>query len=289
MIVVKLIGGLGNQLFQYAFSKKVENQGFNIYHDVSDFKYYKKHGGLEIDKFFDLELKLAPLSISKKWQGKGYTIGALKRKFLNRLPKEYLSQKDLERIQIIPDNCYLDGYWQSSRFVDMSVVHGIRFKHFELHSEAKEMLQTIKSTRSVSLHIRRGDYLLGENANIYEKCTLQYYTHAVDYIQSQVGDCKLFIFSDDHDWVLNQLQPKLAQKSYLVNCCKGYSAAFDMYLMSHCKHNIIANSSFSWWAASVNENQNKIIVRPKRWYVEKSYNDSDLISLPSDWISIENE
>ena len=129
---------------------------------------------------------------------------------------------------------------------------------------------------SVSIHVRRGDYLKHKNLQTHGLCSLDYYKKAIDYLLDQKSNLNFFVFSDDLEWCKNNFD--FVQNIFY---CEG-SPIEDFILMSSCKYNIIANSSFSWWSAFLNQNQNKIIIYPNNWFV----NNDLKIYTPEDWIMI---
>ena len=172
------------------------------------------------------------------------------------------------------DSYYLDGYWQSEKYFK-EIEHIIR-EDFKPNDEVVEKLKktSLIETKTVSLHVRRGDYI---NLNEYHPIqTIEYYKNAVELI----GDYDhIFVFSDDIEWCKKNLN--FDNMVFM----EGFTDIEDMYLMSMCKNNIIANSTFSWWGAWLNKNSDKKVIAPKKWFGEKvNLNDSDII--PTDWIKI---
>src|SRR3989344_4984067 len=144
----------------------------------------------------------------------------------------------------------------------------------------KKLASEISGTNSVSVHIRRGDYVTNANTNQFHGlCSLDYYNKAVSFISSKQNEMELFVFSDDIEWCKENLK-----YDFPIHFVETNDAHSDMYLMSLCKHNIIANSSFSWWGAWLNDNFQKIVVAPSQWIADASVNTQDLI--PKGWIKI---
>ena len=149
-----------------------------------------------------------------------------------------------------------------------------------LYSKTIELEKEIKKSESISIHVRRGDYL--SNADIYYICDETYYLNSIKNICKKVNNPTLYIFSDEPNWFGNHV--KTDYKTVYVSHNKGSNSYEDIYLMSLCQHHIIANSSFSWWGAWLNPNPNKIVIAPKRWFKIKSKNTKDLI--PEEWIQL---
>ena len=178
---------------------------------------------------------------------------------------------------------YLDGYWQSEKYFN-NCEKEIR-KEFTIKSslseETKKLINLIKKCNSVSLHIRRGDYVTNKKTyKVHGVIDLNYYKKSISYLNSLQSDLKFFIFSDDVEWVRNNF-------SWLKNCTYvGHNNADNNYqdlnLMSYCKHHIIANSTFSWWGAWLSNNKNKIVITPKNWFNNLKSTETDLI--PKDWV-----
>ena len=142
------------------------------------------------------------------------------------------------------------------------------------------MLAQIDKVNAVSLHVRRGDYLLAKNMSVLGVCGLDYYKKAIEYVAKNVKNPYFFLFSDDIPWVEENL--KINYPYEIVDINNGKNSFYDLWLMKNCKHNIIANSSFSWWGAWLNENPNKIVVAPKKWM-----NTIKKVEVcPKDWIRI---
>ncbi len=147
----------------------------------------------------------------------------------------------------------------------------------------KDIGEMIQSFKSVSLHIRRGDYVSNKVTNqVHGVCDLNYYSHAISYIAERISNTHLFVFSDDPEWAKGNLKTEIP--TFFVDNNRADKDYEDLKLMRQCKHNIIANSSFSWWGAWLNQNAGKIVIAPKKWFNDKSINTKDLI--PEKWIRL---
>ena len=271
MIITKLIGGLGNQMFQYAAGRRaayVNKTELKL--DTSWFK--NPDGAIKRDyllNVFNIEEVFATKEEINKFNVRNQGLLTL---FYKKILK-------------INNNTYLEGYWQSEKY--FKDIKDIIRKEFILKNKAdvanQKMIRQIKNCDSVSIHIRRGDYVFDEKTNKYHGfCDLDYYLKAVVLIAKKVKNPQFFVFSDDPIWVKQNLHLKFP---YLyVDHNTGKKDYEDMRLMSECKHNIIANSSFSWWGAWLNKNKDKIVIAPKKWFRESSINTKDLI--PKSWIKI---
>lgn len=287
--VVKFEGGLGNQMFQYALGRSLSlMQKTTVSFDFSWFntqtkrKYELAHLNVVVKPAGDLELK--------KWreqQKKPSFQSALTNLFKNE-DKAYVREKSFSfdpGILKISPPAYFDGFWQSEKyFRDFGEVIRDDLKLKEsLVGRNLQIANKIISTNSISLHIRRGDYINDKRTNAYHGVSgLDYYQSAVSYLKNQVSQPSYFVFSDDIEWAKSNL--KLGDNVSFIDWNQGDTDYIDMKLMSLCRHNIIANSSFSWWGAWLNDNSKKIVISPKSWFTDPSIDTSDLI--PSDWVRL---
>lgn len=279
MVIVQIIGGLGNQMFQYAFYKSLQDKGIKVYADLSDFEQYTLHNGYELERIFSLKVKKPSkflLNLFRPNQSK-WIFRKLKR-FLN-LKKTYRVEENefcFDASFLNNTNHYYSGYWQNEGYF-LNIADKIRydFKFPEIAGiENQTVLQQIINTESVAIHVRRGDYL--KNSLLGGICDLDYYEQAILSVNSKIKDAQFFVFSDDMAWCRQNLNLKNAT---YIDWNKGSNSYLDMQLMSNCNHNIIANSSFSWWGAWLNNNKAKIVVAPKKWI-----NDSISTLALKEWI-----
>ncbi|MDI1256467.1 MAG: alpha-1,2-fucosyltransferase [Flavobacterium sp.] len=273
MIIVRLIGGLGNQMFQYAAAKALaieKKQRLRI--DVEGFETYNLHSY----GFGHFNIK------AKKFKRHAKTFKRIYNFFCKTT---YYTETDFgfnpKLFDLKGCNIYLDGYFQSALYFEKHA-NAIR-KDFEIISPLKPITRTtldhIKSTESVSIHIRRGDYLQNALHNTDKEL---FYKNAMQIIENELGNPVYFVFSDDMPWVKRNF---ITNKTTIFVDFNDVSSNFeDLKLMSSCKHNIIANSSFSWWGAWLNNNPKKIVVAPKKWFNDDTVNTKDII--PESWISI---
>lgn len=274
MKIVKYIGGLGNQMFIYAFSVALrETFRQEILVDTHYYKSRNFHNGLEIERIFGIHLTEAKLSdkLKMSWYFPNYWIDY---HLLGKLPARKNTVRELPgqkvNLELLGDSSdkFYDGYWQSYQYFDSC--RDVILKEFtfpkismedKLNFELNERLKNEEN--SVGIHIRRGDYL--KNWKYRGLCDIDYYQKAIAYILEYIKSPKFFLFSDDIDWVKENISPLL--KGYVVtfvNWNHSINSYKDMQLMAMCKNLIIANSSFSWWAAYLNQN-NPIVVAPEKW------------------------
>lgn len=293
MIVIRLTGGLGNQMFQYAFGRATANRlGVEMRLDLSD-STLSIHQGYELKRVFGVEAKVATESEMDSmlgWQRpeiirkliKKLKLAALVAKGWVEEPYFHFSAKMLQ----VPDRTYLSGYWQSEKyFEDATECIRSEFKFSTPPSALNEvLLQEIADTNTtaISLHVRRGDYVHNQAVSqVHGNCSLAYYHAAIQYVMQYVHNPLFYVFSDDMDWVCNHLEMPFPHQ--LVTHNRGESSYEDMRLMSVCQHHIIANSSFSWWGAWLNANPKKIVVAPKNWFADENL-PHDLF--PDGWIAL---
>ena len=282
MIIVRVTGGLGNQMFQYAMYKSLEKKGKLVKLDSKSFYETKKeHNGYELERIFDIKPnKPTKEDLEKFDENNISTLFKIKRKLFGDKKfvydtKEYVFNKDVYKLK----NSYLNGYWQSIKYfegIENDIKKDFRFKN-QLDNKNLEILNEIENSNSISIHIRRGDYMSPENYNMYGCiATPTYYKKAIKVIEEKVENPTFFVFSNDMDWVKKNIQ--INSRVFYIDINSGNGSYKDMQLMSNCKHNIIANSSFSWWGAWLNENKHKIVIAPKKW-INREDVDSDKIEL----------
>ena len=281
MIITKIKGGLGNQLFQYAVGRSLAlHHKAPLKLDLTIFETYKLHNGYRLDQFEILADIATNDEIVKLKGGSSVLFSALRKAGLVKR-KSYLKEKRSSYFDtsIFNNNyVYLDGYWQNELY--FSDIRELLLRELvptiSMNDLGFDYLNSIKNSNSVSLHVRRGDYLKIKNINVLD---VDYYMKAVDYIKKNVEKPMFYIFSDDLDWCKNNL-------GFLNNC--NYvdltqTEIDDLKLMSFCQHNIIANSSFSWWGAWLNQNPKKIVIAPKEWLINDPGSSNVILS---DWIKL---
>lgn len=272
-VIVELAGGLGNQLFQYAFGKATALRNdcelfldtrFLMRRDFGDKLTYKENelGTFGLDKFV-----LDDQSANKSDELKSTVSARLFRKTLVRL-SSYVKE-DVKRYRRdylkLKAPVYLSGFWQNPRYFNEfteQIKKDLSFPS-NLSVAASEYLKKIKNCEvPVSLHIRRGDYL--KHANLQGICTTEYYQKCLEMILQKHKNIIVFIFSDDHEWVKVNIDFGVPMV-VIEHTDKSFKDYEDLLLMSECQHHVIANSSFSWWGAWLGKNPNKIVCAPSKW------------------------
>lgn len=292
MIISHVLGGLGNQMFQYAAGRALaleRSQPLRL--DLSGFAGYGLHHGFLLQEIFDCPVDVATESDIRAILGWQYASGirrVLARPALAALRRNgFVVEPHFQYwpgIKSVPNDSYLAGYWQTEKYfqdASLQIRKDFTFKS-PLTGLNAELSEQIANVNAVSLHVRRGDYVSNDkNKAVYGACTLEYYRAAVRYITERTAQPEFFIFSDDPGWVKENLH--LDQPCQYIDHNQGVESYNDMRLMSMCKHHIIANSSFSWWGAWLNTNPGKIVIAPGNWFVNGNSTE-DLI--PKDWISL---
>ncbi len=269
MLIVELNGGLGNQMFQYALYLKLKTLGREVY--IDDEIFVNKLNNVKALKIFDvfeLEYDLCDKKTRDKMADVSIdAISRLRRKIFGKKSHEntYYHEDDLDNnyhSEVLSfEDMYLEGNWQSEKYFE-DIREDI-LKNFTFNisdNKLDKVLNEMNKNNSVSMHIRRGDYV---GNSLYESiCTEEYYDNAIEYFKKHIDDPVFYIFSDDIEYVKRQYQ---GQEFVVVEGFSGEKSHYDMYLMSKCRHNIVANSSFSWWGAWLNTNADKIVACPEKW------------------------
>jgi hypothetical protein len=283
MAIIKIKGGLGNQLFQYAFGRY-----FSICNNVE----VKIDNGINTNKQdtyraytldrFNITIFLASKEEILKAKYPIYMISKVLIGIRTKVFHKY-------NIGYVPNilktkQKYLDGFWQSYKYPNQ--IRDILLKEITLkeplENKYQQILEQIKNTNSVSIHLRRGDYINDpKTKSAHLAFGLEYYEQAIKIVTGKIPDPTFFIFSDDIDWVRNNLKTNLPTVFVSRPEIKDFE---ELIIMSKCKNNIIANSTFSWWGAWLNQNPNKVVIAPKRWNnkFQKEYNNL----LPPEWIPV---
>ena len=293
MIIVKLMGGLGNQMFQYALGRNLSiKKKTDLFLDntlLGNPSHTMTPRNYELG-IFNIEASIAPKNLLKMVpSSRRNKIRSTFHKIFNKQPLiTYMKEQTINfdnQILDLPDNVYLDGYWQSEKyFSDISEVIRNDFLIQTNPSQINQkILDSIEECNSVSIHIRRGDYVTNpKTRRIHYICDEEYYRKSINQIHEKVKNPYFFVFSDDIDWAKHNITSE--SPIIFISHNSGTKSYEDLRLMIHCKHHIIANSSFSWWGAWLGEHKEQLVIAPGRWYNSKKCNYFD--RLPSDWTLI---
>ena len=262
MVVIRIKGRTFNQLFLAALAKQLESQGEKVYiDDFSNFSPSKRPKQFIYDLFPKFNLKvLDPKRVIKIRHPRFY-----QRKWT------IIEDNGIFNPEVLHTkwrHVYLDGFWQSEKyFSNPKVREFIRSvivppTYLKDNAIFQSMVQKVTTINSVSIHIRRTDYLNKYNIGIYGNiCTKDYYDNAIQYIKSRVPDAHFYIFSDDKDYIKKHFNGE----DFTIVDSENQHDLFDFFLMRYCKHHIIANATFSWWAAWLDDNPESIICSPEKW------------------------
>lgn len=287
MVISRLIGGLGNQMFQYAAGRSLAiANNCELKLDVSGYKNYTLHNGYELN-LFKIQAGIATdVEISDLVKSRSRLSRFISKK-LKLKNKSHLIEKNFgydSSFFEIKRYVYIDGYWQSYQYFE-SIKSQLKLEltpATPLSGLNLTISKQIANCNSVSLHIRRGDYVSNLEANkTHGFIGIEYYNKAISLIHELVLHPHFFVFSDDIAWARKNLG--LIVNVIFVGHNQGSTSFEDMRLMSLCQHHIIANSSFSWWGAWLNTSPNKIVIAPKQWFANRQ-DTSDL--MPENWLKI---
>lgn len=282
MIIIRMKGGIGNQMFQYALYTELKYLGRDVkmddvngfLHDEQRDPVLKETFGVTYDAATDEEIRTLRDSYMDFFS-------RVRRRLTGRHSKEIVEPDGVFREEILQiEEAYLDGFWQSEKyFPDTPVVSALR-KAFCVRPEdilqddaGFELLGRIRQAESVSVHVRRGDYLWpGVVETFGGICTEEYYQSAMEHVLLQHPDATFFVFTNDKAWCREHMK---GERVVTVDLTTGAGDAdiLDMMLMSECHHHIIANSSYSWWAAWLNDAPGKSVIAPAKWLNNKNMQD----------------
>jgi len=325
MIIVRLAGGLGNQMFQYALGRRLSlERNVPLYLDISWFQNIPANVTprvYELD-IYNIVAQVATQEIVDRatvayprWTVKGLFYRIKRRLGLHtRIISERQPSVFQPEVLQAPRNSYLQGYWQSEKYIK-PIRERLRSEFtlkLPVRQPYRELAEQVLECNSVSVHIRRSDYVNNPiHASFHGALPVEYYVGAIREILARVHDPVFFVFTDDVAWSLSAIRAIASQFSkpltfyLLLNnweqvCELEYASApvitiedpsasierevwqNRLWVMRHCKHHVIANSSFSWWAAWLSENPDKVVVAPKRWFVRIEAPDT----VPTDWLRV---
>ncbi len=279
MIIVRLKGGLGNQLFQYAFGRLLTLQ------NKRDVKYIFSEDKDDIKRGYKLGHfnTYVTLATDREYRAVKYPFGYLSKivLFTRKVFRQFNIGYNPQSLKT--QDGYLEGFWQSYKYLEpirKDLLKEITLKE-PLREEWSSILHTIETTNSVSVHIRRGDYVNNpKNRAEYTTFGIEYYNQAFQTIHSHVPEPTLIVFSDDIAWCKEHIKT-----DFPILFTDQNAPDYEAFMLAtRCKHNILSNSTFAFWIAWLNQNSNKIVIAPKKWNnrYEEEYKDL----LPENWIKI---
>ena len=295
MIKVLLTGGLGNQLFQYAFGRTLAvKNNTNLVLSTSylqsklPIKKFASQMKYELD-IFDINAEIESNLFSGKLLYPFAKAEYLLREKINEANLQVVNETQFSfqpELLNATNDSFIKGNFQSEQYfksIENILKKELVFKTL-LINENLDWKNKIENSNSVSIHIRRGDYIsIKKNAQKFAQIPISYYRNAIQYIAAKMKDPVFFIFSDDINWVKENLRSNFTTH-FIENNNTASTSHFDMQLMSLCKHNIICNSTFSWWSAWLNTNPQKTVIAPQNWFSDVSINSQDII--PDEWIKL---
>lgn len=263
-VIVKLTGGIGNQLFQYVFAKGIANKfQAELLVDLSSFVNYSYHHDFELKKLIP-EISIADITLYAEKKGIY---------FLNEN-----IDLSLNSINILPEDCeilVISGYWQNEKYIDKSVINEINKKLYDKYEKITTVFDSENRSKFVALHIRRRDY------RHMGLCSEEYYIGSLQYLMEATNFSYVFLFSDEPNYSLYFLNKYFNGKIKLIKTGDDFH---DLYIMSQCNNIIISNSTYSWWGAYFNENNKNIIINPDPWILV----DNTTKPCPSRWVAVKN-
>lgn len=291
MIITELNGGLGNQMFQFACGRAFSlRSGTELLMDETTLLDGQKNGKVT-PRHYELGIftlghnratakqrrQFFPENIVRKGLRKIFNYNPVITEGSNAI-NDFLVKKT--------SNAFLRGYWQSEKYfqrIEKTIRKDLEFSASK-SEQTKAWAEKINASTAVSVHIRRGDYAENEHTkNFHGLLGISYYEKAMSVIEQQkINNLKYYFFSDDAEWVKKEII-KDNKNYFFIGHNTGADNWQDMYLMSCCKHHIIANSSFSWWGAWLNTDENKMVIAPKNWFAHTAANDQTRELIPMSW------
>lgn len=284
MIAVRLIGGLGNQMFQYAAGRALaERLGTELVLDARDFEHYTLYG-YGLDKFAIRAPVATPEQLARwpswirRWSRRLRRVG-IRTRWYAEIQFHYDSAWES-----IPDGTMIDGYFQSERY--FPGMAGALRREFTpvapLSPQNAQYAELARGCESVMIHVRRGDYVTNaKTLKIHGVCSVDYYRASIAAMRERLAAPRFFVFSNDMAWARENLP--LGDDAVYVEG-NGKAPEVDIHLMAQCRHHVIANSSFSWWGAWLGAHPQKIVIAPEPWFDNARHVADDLV--PSGWLRL---
>lgn len=292
LVVIQLQGGLGNQMFQYAASKALSLKNRDSL--LLDVSFIEEHSQTNesftareyaLDIFTNIQEEIVSLKNLNKFRRENVKWKDFSGIKYPKIFRERSLSFDPSFFSLRPP-VLLQGYFQSENYFkdfEKDIRNSFSFQKLQAEDDNIPVLEEIKNSCSVSVHIRRTDYLKPAINKVHGVCSLEYYQQAIEIMKNKNSNARFFFFADDKDWVCDRFR---GTNMVSVQNNSGKDSWKDMYLMSQCKHHIVANSSFSWWGAWLNKHKEKIVICPEKWIK----NDDELIFsnsiIPKDWIRV---
>jgi len=299
MIVVRLKGGLGNQMFQYAAGLRLARRhSTQLALDLIELSSVNE-GQSITPRLYSLDcFGLSPKQVNRAGDGGPLReLRALLRHWRARATRFLGLRVDFhenghdfdEAILDLPSNAYLNGYFQDARYFsdiesEIRSLFKLSMEESELPPETRKLAETIRSSEAICLHVRRGDYLLTANSLLLGTCPLSFFQRSLDFLAQKGRTGPVYIFSEDEEWCRESF-PDTNRFHFVDLRYSGPKDSHHLWLMTLCSHFVISNSSFAWWAAWLAANPEKLVCRPKPWF--RSYPSAQVC--PFDWVGISSE
>lgn len=290
MIVVELQGGLGNQMFQYALGRHLSliNEA-PLYLDTAFLQDRSPRENFTFRNFdldiFNIEASIAPAKTAKKYGQNKQVLTKIISRIWKPTALKFIGEKKFSftpSVLELPSNVYLNGYWQSEKYFD--AIAPIIRQDFTIKDPlplaVTEWQSRLERQNAVCLHVRRGDFV---QVPLHGTLGMEYYGKAAAFIAEKVVDPVFYIFSDDIHWCKKNIELPYPTK-FVEDALAAEKARGHFSLMRHCKHFIIPNSSFAWWAAWLGDHPGKMVVAPKTWFHHSEMETQDI--LPPHWITL---
>ena len=287
--VVRMSAGLANRMFQYSYYLYLKKLGKKVYVD-NNYKYILEHENIDWPKIFpNAPLVQAPDHLIHKYGGGYCLIDKIRRHYLKKTCKVWImkSASEIPSNNELLRNGYLIGVYQNAQMVEYvkdDVIKAFRFSDFQEGTYNAQLAAKMKEENSVAVHFRKGkDYMTREWYKM--TCPIEYYENAVKLIMQKVKFPTFYVFTDNPDWVTKNF--KCVDYTLVKgNPAIGWGNHFDLQLMSCCRHNIIANSTYSWWGAFLNQNTNKIVITPRHWCNPQISETEGINTVCKGWITL---
>jgi hypothetical protein len=285
MIIIHVMGGLGNQLYQYALYEKFKTLGKEVKLDLYAYKTAtgedREWRSLELDLLDGIEYETCTSRERTLFLDNSMKpLDRIRRKIFGRKSRQVTEKGDYMPEIFDMEDVYLYGFWGCERYyTDIIPLLQDKIRFHKSDNEKNEMtIKRVRNENSVSIHVRRQDYLTVADGKRYMGiCTEEYYREAINYIRQRVENPKFYIFSDDLEYAKTHFN---AENMQVVDWNSGAESLYDMEIMSCCKHNICANSTFSMWGARLNKNKDKIMIRPLK---HDNYDNADARTVHRNW------
>jgi hypothetical protein len=298
VIIVDLFGGLGNQMFQYAMGQALSSKLSQEVHYATDaMRTFSVPRELELGTAFALEPDIVGREELSRLLGSWRTPPTIRRLLAKQSFRGIRGSKFVVEADILTpgdlankakDGAYLRGYWQSERYFQQhsdAIREAFRFKEGE-GPQNRSLIDRITGAPSIGIHVRRGDYVTNPRAaTVHGVLAKSYYVDAIMELRRRLPSARVFAFSDEPAWV-EQYILKDIENTECVAHNRSSESFRDMQLMGYCDALVIANSSFSWWAAWLNARDEKIVIAPSKWYADSRKSSSSIV--PSTWLRREN-